>query len=619
LGNSIEMEERLATMLTHVRRYSRVLCVATAGIAAGCGDGGGDPSRPADPALTVEGASVQAAGIMTVRVQGVTLSAPEYEGTLGGAPVVLATRDDSTLVALVPAVAAGPHTLSARIGGRDLTGAVNVTAARAIADPVAHVDATFDQLEAAFPVTAPPEIAQADWDTQRAQFVAAAVEARDHVAGLPPEQQLEAARFLAALTDELAPLAGAQQGMSASVQGASAECNVATAHLVLSTAALLTSGVAIAVGIVGNPWLLPVGAGLLAYTMPEMRKDIARVYEHCDKQRVVSILARVSGESPTYGLAQVNGGSAPFGLSGASGQASAGAGMRMGVVSFTPASGGVATEASASQSAAARIGFVRERPVRTTPTQGIQAFSTSHIPTNSSFTRISNALDKVAAKFAELPEWARSMLPVIPRISTVGEKPIVTTTLGPDSIRIANVTGGVTLRSTVSGDALVLTADASGSGEREFTFDVISTTDPSVRSTIQAILRPESPVTLMPLAEWFTGAWSSNEQNQTVTLRCRMEWRVTITGTEPVHLSSMSWLMESVSDEFPDVQGSESYPHNSYAPGELTLWGEWWWTWPMFSNTADFTVYMQMGYTTNVSGESGSTNPIEMVCRAPTG
>src|SRR5690606_12945437 len=97
-------------------------------------------------------------------------------------------------------------------------------------------------------------------------------------------------------------------------------------------------------------------------------------------------------------------------------------------------------------------------------------------------------------------DFVKRRLPSAFRISTIGEKPIETTSLGPDSVRIGNVSGGVSLSSKVEGGALVLTANAPGENEREFSFDVISSTDSEVRSRIDAILVKEG-VTLIPNAE----------------------------------------------------------------------------------------------------------------------
>lgn len=578
-------------------RLAGASCLVLAGL-AGCGDGG-KTAGPADPDLRVVG-TVQAAGIMNVRTEGVSLSQDRYDAILGGAELIFARLDDSTLVAVVPDMPAGSYDLSASIAGQNWSETVNVVAALAVADPVAQIEQELDGVLAVWPEAAPDGVAQTSWDAQRDSVIQAVADAQSAIDGMSAEEQLATARFMAALEQTMAPLFAESGPLLMAAGSVTAECEAKARRAHIYTAAYV-AGIVGVVGGVLIPGYFPIaiaGGIVIWKARQKQEKAILEMAAVCNKQEDVLLDFFEDGPAGT-GFQLASGGTL---------QPDGGQGL-----------GGLVTGAALALpnvQSSARVPFVRERPVSATPRQDIQPFSASHIEENAIFARISSLLDDAYNAIQDLPELARRAFPKIIRISTIGEKPIERTSLGPDSVRIANVTGGVSLSSGASGETLVLTADAPGEDEREFSFDVVSMIDPDVSSTIDAIL-VKGGVTLIPRAESWSATVTTNEAAGTWRMTCRMEWTVAISGVDPVHLSSMTWNNQTYSEAFPDAPGSEQYPPNSYEPGTVVLWGEWWREYGLGHDSSDFFVTLGMGYRNTVTSETGTSNEIRMDCKLP--
>ena len=580
-------------------RLARTSILLVTALVAACGDGG--PSSPPEPGIRVIG-PVQAAGIMSVRTTGLSLSLDRYDATLGGTALAFARMNDSTLVSIVPEMPAGSYTLDGTIAGRTFSEAVSVSSAIVIADPGAAVDRHLEDVVAAYPAAAPEGFDDAEWQAMRDTALAAVDAARTAFASMTPDEQLAAARYMAAIEDALAPILHDQAALMAAAALTDA-CTGAAGTAFGYTLAYM-GGVAALVGgvmVPGYQLLVPMGALMIWKAKPKAEKAITNMMSLCSKQEEVDLNFFEAGP-----------GASSFQLASAPSSPHSDGGEGFGGV--VPVQASVVASAQGN----ARVPFVRASPVRASPVQGIQKFSGSHIEENAQFSSISSMLDEVYRLIEGLPDFARRRMPNPFRISTVGEQPIELTSLGPDSVLISNVTGGVSLSRGRDGAVLLLTANAPGEDERQFSFNVVSTIDPEVSTTINAILVKEG-VTLIPRAEAWSATVTTNQAAGTWRMTCRMEWTVAISGVHPVHLSSMTWNNETYSEAFADAPGSEQYPPNSYEPGTVVLWGEWWREFRSGEDSSDFFVTLSMGYRNTVTTATGTSNEIRMDCKLPTG
>lgn len=158
----------------------RLAAVSLAALLAGCGGGGDAPSAPGTPpstpsqpgtpsaiALRVPVDTVRPGGVVRVVVPGGGAPATAA-GTLGGAAISMARENDSTLVALVPDVAAASQPLALTLGARAAQATVRVQPAPVVGDPVATVDAYLDAMTARYAGGAPVGFSAGEWATERA-------------------------------------------------------------------------------------------------------------------------------------------------------------------------------------------------------------------------------------------------------------------------------------------------------------------------------------------------------------------------------------------------------------------------------------------------------------------
>lgn len=137
----------------------RLVAAAALAILAACGgsDGptGNEPEEPVDPtpaALTVGVDSARPAEFITLRPVAMSrATVPDsVAGRLGAVEFRAIRIDDSTLVGIVPQVAAGAHQVRFVIGTKEHTGSLVVLAPMVIADPTATAEAIFTQAFAKF-------------------------------------------------------------------------------------------------------------------------------------------------------------------------------------------------------------------------------------------------------------------------------------------------------------------------------------------------------------------------------------------------------------------------------------------------------------------------------------
>lgn len=143
----------------HLFAPGRLAAAAALVILAACGgdDGptGNEPEEPVDPtpaALTVGVDSARPAEFVTLRPVAMsrTTVPDSIAGLLGSVEFRAIRIDDSTLVGIVPQVAAGAHQVRFVIGTKEHTGSLVVLAPVVIADPTATAEAIFTQAFAKF-------------------------------------------------------------------------------------------------------------------------------------------------------------------------------------------------------------------------------------------------------------------------------------------------------------------------------------------------------------------------------------------------------------------------------------------------------------------------------------
>lgn len=165
-----------------------------------CGGGGGGESgepaavKPKPVAISEKKASYPVGSLVTLNLSGPDVS-QGVSATLDGAPVVIA-ESESHLVALLPEVAPGAHTLKVTIGGTEYPLSITTSAGASIADPKGYVSAALGAAQAK--VTEELQTATGDeaaYLQQIADALAAQVTTLD---SQTDAQLLEAARVISA-------------------------------------------------------------------------------------------------------------------------------------------------------------------------------------------------------------------------------------------------------------------------------------------------------------------------------------------------------------------------------------------------------------------------------------
>lgn len=141
------------------RRLASIAATLAALVITACSGGDGPTGNDTDPdddltpaALTIGAASARPAEFVTLRPVGMSVATvpDSIIGTLGAAEFRAIRIDDSTLVGLVPSVAAGTHEARFVIGSNEHKAPLTVMPAIVIADPTATADAIFTAALAKF-------------------------------------------------------------------------------------------------------------------------------------------------------------------------------------------------------------------------------------------------------------------------------------------------------------------------------------------------------------------------------------------------------------------------------------------------------------------------------------
>lgn len=482
------------------RSLKTLVSVLAIVVLSSCGDGGGTVEPPAG-SLTVIGGSARAAGLLSARVQDVSLTVSEYEAELGGEPMTLVVTADSQLVGLVPELPAGRYELQVAISGRSLATEVTVLAAVAIADPEAFVAGALNEAVAGYPEAPPEGVDAEEWAADRQEFLESVEDARAAMAGATAEEQLAAARLLNEVRAALGPLAdgaGVAAFASAAAAAADATCAQATTEAVISGLAYYAGiGTVVAGAVVPGVNFLVVLPGVLLVkkALPAVERDIQAMFAACSSQTLVGLTT-----------------------------------SRM--------EGGPGARSLASSSSGFEFARGVARPAW--PVEDVRPFSASDIEDEGA-KRLSSAMDWVHEQVALLPAWIRDRLPKLPsRPSQQEEQAPVRREAAPAAVRIENVTNGVTLNAVADGDRLLLTADAPGSDSIAFTFDVVSTSDDEVRQTMSAVMLAHAGVVLSASVDSVRGTTTFVADPDIHVLECDFEYDLLIAGVDQATFTSYS-------------------------------------------------------------------------------
>jgi hypothetical protein len=259
--------------------------------------------------------------------------------------------------------------------------------------------------------------------------------------------------------------------------------------------------------------------------------------------------------------------------------------------------------------------FVRQRELAVTPIEEFQELSPSQYDDFATMVRVASITEAMHDMLDRAPdliqEKIRPYLP--PRPSTLPEKPIETRELLPSDVTIANVTNGVSL--TIGGDAVTMTlrANAPNHDRREFTFDLVSTTDNSVRRRYEAVLEATGAVIITAISETMQGQWIWDYGNTDLeSLECPLYWDAEVLGSEPIEVLSMTHTNSAAGQQ--TITQTDEYTDFVVPPGEYVQEGRWYRTWPLGVHATDFSVSVSYAWRNPRTGETGNSNVITMQC-----
>jgi hypothetical protein len=447
---------------------------------AACAERGDTPIAPTPPpppvvsvSLVVPGDTVVPGSPLVVTVRGPQVTG-QVTGTLGAVPMLFGRQTDSTMVALTPEAPAGPAVLRVSIGGGTGQATVTVRAVPTIAAPATTVTTAINQALAAVPATPPAGITAASWQAHVAELQKMSADAKGWLPTAPPAEQLASARLMEQVRVALAGmpanveapamLVPAREASPLASSPVTTACVVQAGFFLTAMTAYLAAITVVVLALLApgvNVLLALPGLLLVAQSLPQLTPAAVKVIDACGTQQVVLLATQ------------------PF------------VAVRSGAAAVAPWTGGAM--------AMNALTFERGKGLRLYPGETVKPFDASQLNAEPALANASAAVERLYAAVASMPDWARGKLALLPpRLSTMPAQAPVTRAAPVSAVRIENITGGVTLRVTPDGDALVVEASSPLSTSVPFTFDVVSTTTPTVRQTLSATLLVPVSVTVTP-------------------------------------------------------------------------------------------------------------------------
>jgi hypothetical protein len=367
-------------------------------------------------------------------------------------------------VGLVPEVPAGRHPLRIQLADRRGQVTVDVRPAAVIQDPVGTVNTALDNYLSAVPAAAPAGSSPEEWTRRRTVLDSLTRDTKAKMAAASPAEQLAAARWVTSLQAGSAASQSWSPALSLSPSAAnfvwSEGCQSAAKNMVRYGIGYVAGATTLGLSLQPIPGILPqlrlIGGGIGATAVLAsgllFSGEWARAIQECYAQ-----------ESIEAGTDEVTN------------QQSA-------------------TQALLStQAGSATLTFEPDKPVRIFVRGKFRAFNSTDAG-SPTFAGTAAAIDELHAAVGKLPQWVRDMLPALPpRLKDKAPTPAVVRSVAPALVKVENVTpSSIRLTTRASGAALLVSASSTEEVETTFKFDVVSTENPSLRSSVSALLKAPS-------------------------------------------------------------------------------------------------------------------------------
>ena len=558
------------------------------------------PVTPTAPTVRLLADTARVGSVLMLDIDGAAVTADTLTARIGSTPVRLVRTTATSFAALMPEMPAGQATLQFTVGGTPVSASVTVMAGLAISDPVGTIRAALDATAAAVPATPPTGVSATEWNARRATLDSVVHAAKAQVASLSAAEQLTIARLLSAAPAVQASVGTSSVMLNTATQDGSSlvsaqffklsVCQSAMAQVVRTgmPSLLMLGGMLVFIIAPIDPITKAVGtvataaafAGTLLITIDNVQKAgvVCGVEEQTDLQD--NFLANLQ----VRGLSDV----------------------------------------SASVQAAGPRRFFVGRPVTQYPVGTFRRLSTVEVAKDALVKRMADILDKLNTKVSSvssrLPESVQALLPLLPaRLGAPGSARLEA--VPPSAVRIDNVQpASVQLSATVSGDAIVLQTGASVTDDVPFTYDVISTYDPSVKITKSGVARPFMSAMAVNVPASITGTRSiTTDANgiQYGTLTCGGSATVRVKGGDFAEWGNFAWAISGPSS----ITGSDPIrgPNNSpsvFESGDHPFSGSWFYTWSENRQAVfkPFTVTVTISYFDRLTNSSKTVKPFSFNC-----
>jgi hypothetical protein len=592
-----------------LRKVAAVLATATL---AACGSGDAPAGPEAVPlSLRLHADTVRPGGVLLVSVVGGRAAQDSIAGTIGGLAVTLARVTDSSLVLVVPEAPAGESTLAVDLAGDTARAVVTLLPAIAIDDPHAYLNAALDAQLTIVPAIAPTGITADDWGAKRARLDSLVQEAKTQVAALPAEDQLALARLLASLAPPaedaaagsltpaarlsgvgMAPMAAANMTAAANMlEWRDPTCrNAIRRFLGAGFPALYSAGSLAFFLMAPIPNPLIKGAGAVASAAAFAGTMLVALDRHVE-------MVAACGVQKTTDLSED-----PF-----------------------ESDASLAAARSTVRTAATTRRFFQGRGVTYYPVGTFRPLSNEEIGKDADVSDIADLIDgmheKVAKVLSLAPSFVASKIPAPPRRLSQTPPGAATARAVPGTgVRIENVRpASVQLTSSPADLSVTLTSGAAVTDDVPFTYDVVSTYDPTVRKTMSGVARPHMSATVLPYPTTVTGdrtVTTDGNGNRVGTLTCGGSVTVRVKGGDTGEWGTFGWTMsgpETISETTP--LSSVDQPA-IFEAGDHPFSGSWYYAWTENGEAVfkPFAVTVSITYTDRLTGQAKTVPAITFNC-----
>lgn len=557
-------------------RTSRVLFATLLVFAAACGggDGSSGPSAPA-ATVTLAGDTLRPGDILAVTITGLDVAGGDISATLGTTPIDLVTLGDSAYAAFVPAIAAGPKTLTIPLGDTTAVFSVTVLAAVTIADPQATLDSIFDLYLAGLSAVAPEGVDSASWARETALLDSLLTDAKAELAALTADERLTLARLLTPLTQGI--------GSAPSLVSAAADTACAAKQMDALDAIYLGSR-GVAAG------LLAIPTGLFSQRLADQLMVVAKA----SIRRVVAT-EHVRNKTCKVPTKVVLSGTGVRGAPGVTGAATFAAGPDR---------------------------FFKGRPMKYSFSGEFRPVSRDDLGRDPLLATVDGAyrgiLGLAKGNLSKLPVWLQSEVALLP--PSIAETPSGASTPGAvtaEMLQIASVSpASVSLTAGSDGESFTVTSGNTVTSDVNFTYDVYFASNPTVRKKMTGVLRPPMTATWQDIGHTFQGDRTNELIGEVVygKLTCEGQLNLKVRGGDQGTWGDFHWVQVGPGDQ--ENSDTTALAHANFEEGDHPFSGSWFWR----SNNGSgptytpFTVYFRATYTDLVTNEVKETPIYSFTC-----